>query len=269
MSVEMLKKIHAKINELRLEAASLLEWADVETENQFFRLNREEFGGPEGAARELRRLWQMPSGPVGNLTNMIEGAGGVVFRCDFETSAIDGVSQWPLDDSSMPPIFFINDVISGDRFRFTLAHELAHVVLHHLPTPDLEGEADRFASEFLMPAEEIKDSLKDLTIESAAELKSVWKVSIAALLRRARDLKTITEARYLTLVKRMSFLGDRKCEPIPIPQEEPALFDAIFSVNRNDIGRSDEELCEILAVVPETLAKRFGRGRTGLRLRFA
>lgn len=269
MSLQLLKRIHAKINELRLEAAALLEWADVETESDFFRLNRDDFGGPEGAARELRRLWQMPSGPVAHVTSLIEGAGGIVFNCDFETIALDGVSQWPLDDSSMPPVFFINDCISGDRARFTLCHELGHAVLHHLPTPDLEGEADRFASEFLMPAVEIRDSLRSLTIESAAELKSYWKVSIAALIRRAKDLKVITADRYTSLMKRMSTLGYRKCEPIPIPNETPELYRALFDLQRSEMGRSDEAICATIHVRPDVLSRRFGRGNTGLRLRFA
>lgn len=264
MSLQMLKRIHAMINELRFETAALLDHADVETDNVFHRLNREDFGGADGAARELRRLWQIPSGPISNVVNYIEGAGGVVFDCDFGTMAIDGVSQWPLDDASMPPVFFVNEDVPGDRARFTLSHELGHIVLHHLPTPDLEGEADRFASEFLMPAEEIYDSLKSLTIESAADLKLHWKVSIAALIRRAKDLKAIGPERYTSLMKRLSALGYRKCEPIPIPRETPELFMALFDMQRRDMGKTDRELCDIVAITPDVLMRKFGRGKTGL-----
>lgn len=264
-----LKTLHARINEVRLQAASLLEWAELETENEFFRLDQREFGGPAGVANELRRLWQIPDGPICNITDCIEGAGGVVFSCDFNTPAIDGVSQWPIDDPSMPPVFFINSEIPGDRSRFTLAHELGHIVMHHLPSPNMESDADQFASEFLMPQDDIIEELQDITIEKAADLKVRWKVSMAAIIRRARDLNVISGARYLNMVKRMSALGYRKCEPIPLPQEEPALFDAIFNVNRIDLGRTDDELVELLSISKETLARQFGLGATGIRLRFA
>ncbi|MBK7012326.1 MAG: ImmA/IrrE family metallo-endopeptidase [Xanthomonadales bacterium] len=45
-------------------------------------------------------------------------------------------------------MIFINKDVPGDRWRFTLAHELAHLVMHDIPKPDMEDEADEFASEF-------------------------------------------------------------------------------------------------------------------------
>ena len=107
----------------------------------------------------------------------------------------------------MPPVFFVNESIPGDRERFTLCHELAHVVLHHKPAKDPEAEADRFASEFLMPANEIRAELSRLTIEKAADLKIRWKVSMQAIIRRARDLRAIDQDRYTNMMKRMSRIG--------------------------------------------------------------
>lgn len=46
----------------------------------------------------------------------------------------------------MPPLFFVNVTIPADRVRFSLAHEIGHIVMHQLPTDDMEREADRFAS---------------------------------------------------------------------------------------------------------------------------
>lgn len=269
LSVKTLNRIHARINEFRLEAASLLQWAEVETENRFHRISVKEFGSPSAVARELRRLWQIPSGPIRNVTTFVEGAGGVVFNCDFESGVIDGVSQWPIDDDSMPPIMFINENLPGDRYRFTISHELGHVIMHHLPSSDLECEADEFASEFLMPAADIRDQLENLTIEKAADLKSQWKVSISAIIRRAKDLRVISSEQYTALMKRMSYLGFRKCEPVPIPVEQPRLFKSLFDVVRVQEGKTDSEICEILSITVDDLLTRFGRGANGLRLRFA
>src|ERR1700730_1023199 len=96
----------------------------------------------------LRRSWGIPNGPVENLTTAIEAAGGVVLRRSFGTSKIDAMSKWAPGE---PPLFFINSEIPADRCRYTLAHEIGHIVMHQVPTPDMEGEADRFAEEFLMP----------------------------------------------------------------------------------------------------------------------
>ncbi len=59
----------------------------------------------------------------------------------------------------MPPLFFINVTIPADRVRFSLAHEIGHIVVHQLPTDDMEREADRFAAEFLMPESAVRPDL--------------------------------------------------------------------------------------------------------------
>jgi len=259
-----LSRIHAVVNELRLQAAALLEYAHVDSDNEFFRLDYK--GDPEWAAKELRRVWQIPSGPIRNVVQAIESAGGVVFRCGFRSLSVDGISQWPLDDDDMPPVFFVNEAIPGDRERFTLCHELAHVVLHHVPALDPEPEADRFASEFLMPANEIKPELGRLTIEKAADLKIRWKVSMQAIIRRARDLQVISQDRYTGLMKRMSALGYRKCEPIPTVAEEPELFAAMVDLSRGHFGHTDEQLIDLLCIKAEDFFARHGRGRSALRL---
>ena len=86
-----------------------------------------------------------------------------------------------------------------DRARFTLAHELAHLIMHRIPTPDSEGEADRFASEFLMPARDIAADLNGFSLQKAAVLKPYWRVSMAALIQHAEDLSKITEWQHKNL----------------------------------------------------------------------
>lgn len=261
-----LKRIHAHVNELRLQASALLKFAEIESDNQFFRLDLPTLGTPENAAARLRQSWQLPTGPIRSVVDAIEAAGGIVFRCEFRNSAVDGISQWPLDDPDMPPVFFVSEDVPGDRERWTLSHELGHVVLHHLPTADPEAEADRFASEFLMPAEEIGSDLEGMTLERAAELKAYWRVSMAAIIRRARDLEQISARHYRTLCMQMSSLGYRKCEPIPIPPEEPQLFSAVLDVLRTHHRRSDHDLSEMMGLHLPQFTEKYGHGFTGLRL---
>jgi Zn-dependent peptidase ImmA (M78 family) len=78
----------------------------------------------------------------------------------------------------------------ADRMRFTLAHELGHLVMHHdQPTQSMEQEANEFASAFLMPARDIRPHFaRRVDLRLFAELKPVWRVSMASLLMRARSL---------------------------------------------------------------------------------
>lgn len=243
-----LTSIHAQVNILRIQASRLLKHTAIHSNYSFFRLDMNKLGSPEECARRVRKLWQLPTGPVRSVTNSIEAAGGIVFRCAFGTRAVDGISQWSQSDGEAPPVFFVNDQIPGDRERWTLAHEIAHVVMHHLPTDTPEREADRFAAEFLMPADEIEGDLRNLTLPKASALKSYWKVSMAAIVRWARTLGKISENQYDYLFKQMGRLGYRLCEPVPIPPEEPELLPEMVSVYRRASGKTIRELSDYLGM---------------------
>lgn len=265
LSVKMERRIHAQVNEHRIHAAVLLREAEIESKFSFHRLAMGE-GGPEKVAQTLRQLWQLPNGPVRSVVGSIERAGGVVFRCPFGTTMLDGVSQWPLDSDHVPPVLFVREDAPGDRERFTLCHELGHLVMHHLPTPEPEDEADSFASEFLMPAREIGPDLSRLTLEKAAALKCYWKVSMAAIIRRAHDLGKINDRQYRYFNAEMNRLGYRKCEPAPIPPEEPRLFAEILEVHRSAHGRNVGALSALLGLRIHQFEEMYGRGLTRLRI---
>ncbi|OAI40193.1 hypothetical protein AYO40_05040 [Planctomycetaceae bacterium SCGC AG-212-D15] len=266
LSVRELKRIHAQVNILRIHATRLLADAEIESVNQFHRLDMVQLGGPEIVAQRLRHLWNLPLGPIRGVVGAIENAGGIVFRCPFSTKKVDAISQWPLDLSGLPPVFFVNDDIPGDRMRWTLAHEIGHIVMHHLPTDDPEREADRFASEFLMPAREIASELSPFSLQKAAALKPFWKVSMAALIRRARDLKVIAERRYNYLNVQMGMLGYRKCEPVPLPAEEPEMLREIISFHRRTEARSVEDLSRMLSIHEKQFREQYWQDLSGMRL---
>jgi Zn-dependent peptidase ImmA (M78 family) len=48
--------------------------------------------------------------------------------------------------------------------RWTLVHEIGHILMHRFPTDNMEREADEFAAEFLLPAKDVKPQLYDLTL---------------------------------------------------------------------------------------------------------
>ena len=140
---------------------------------------------PADAARMTRTQWQMPSGPARSIVRWVEAAGSVVLMTDLGNQRVDGLSQWTADH----PVIVVNSANPTDRIRWTLAHEIGHLVLHREDaTEDMEREADAFAAEFLMPEILIRPKLANMTLGKALDLKREWGVSVAALIQRARQL---------------------------------------------------------------------------------
>ncbi|NYE95880.1 Zn-dependent peptidase ImmA (M78 family) [Psychromicrobium silvestre] len=195
---------------------------------------------PEEVAQGLRKRLALAPGPLPDIVQVLEQAGMAVVRRDLGSTQIDAIVSWPEGDW---PLVLLGNHAPGDRQRFTLAHELGHAIMHQLPSEYQEQEADRFASEFLMPLQDIRSELKEISIPSLARLKSRWQVSMAALLRRARDIGTITEARYKALIIEMSRAGYRKREPVDIivagPQQIPEAIK-----RRLALGETPSDLAE-------------------------
>jgi Zn-dependent peptidase ImmA (M78 family)/transcriptional regulator with XRE-family HTH domain len=267
LSVAELRMIHAKVNLLRIQASRLLRQARVRSNYTFHRLDPSKYGGPEGCARRLRQLWQLPHGPVRNVVRTIESAGGMVFRCPFGMTRVDGISQWPLDDPGMPPVFFVHEGIPGDRQRLTLCHEVGHIVMHHTLTgEDPEEEANRFAAEFLMPASEIGPELHDMTLPKAAAMKPYWKVAMQAIIMRAYHLGKIGQKQYQGLFRQLGARGYRKCEPVPIPPEEPDMFRDLLDFHRKSLGRGIQELAPFLGELEDNFRTYYGNNFSNFRL---
>lgn len=202
-------------------------------------------GNAQDIAHAVRATLRLPRGPIRNVTQVIEQARGLLMPLDFETKLIDATSCWP---PNMPPLFFINLNSSGDRLRFSLCHELGHIVMHQdNPNLDMEQQADQFAAEFLMPEDDIRPYLTNLSIEKLAALKPFWKVSMAALLKRARDIGEITPRHAKTLWIQLGRAGYRIREPVEldIPVEIPTLFKEIIGVYSNEMGYSFSDLAKL------------------------
>lgn len=233
------RRIQAEINIRHMQIVRLLR--SVEHEHMFPSIPPEAQGNnPERVARRVRELWHVKDGPIPDMTRVVEDAGGIVVLVDFGTRLIDGVHLWI---SGTPPVFFMNRDVPGERFRFSLAHELGHAVMHHSSAlDDVEDQAQLFASEFVMPRATIRLDLRGLNLESAARLKRVWKVSMAALIMRAGHLREIGEATRRRLFSHLSARGYRMNEPWPVPLEEPATFSRLVNFHKADLGLTDDEL---------------------------
>lgn len=186
----------------------------------------------EDAAARVRAVWRMPSGPVADVVGLLEAHGVVVIRLPLSTAAVDAFSL-PFPDH--PVVVLGADKNDRGRSRFDAAHELGHLVIHGEQVwgmKEVEDQAHAFAAAFLMPADDIRGELPAVVDWSLFfELKQRWQVSLAALLRRSRDLGIMSPQTYLSAVKAASARGWRRIEPVSLgvpekPQVIPSLLTA-------------------------------------------
>lgn len=195
---------------------------------------------PHDAAQIARsQLGLSPDQPVSNLVHALEKAGAYIVILPDAVEQLDGFSTW-VGDQAARPIIAINPHMPVDRRRFSLAHELGELVIGRISAPSpsaREQLINQFASEFLLPEESVRDELlSPVTLTTLLPLKRRWGVSLQALVRRARDLDTITERQYLYLNKQISKRGWGRHEPgsDELPDEVPRAVRKIAEVVYGD-----------------------------------
>jgi len=241
-----LKQAHAELNLRLIHLRRYLGAVELDAEVPLPWLDVDEVGGPAEAARTIRRAWMLPPGRIRNLTDCCERAGILVVWCDL-SAAIDGVTMRVRD---LPPCIFLNRNATADRMRFSLAHELGHIIMHRVPTDDIEDEANAFAGELLVPEKELTQHVigNRITLEFLARQKAFWKVSMAFLLYRIGRLGLANRHQTEYLWKQISSLGWRLREPreTDIPFEEPSVFPKMIRLHANELGYNAEGLSELV-----------------------
>ena len=257
LSTRLLAQLHAQINIRRIHVSRLLRAVEFE-QDRVPELDPDDFPGEASdVARAVRASWMLPRGPVANMAWAIEDAGGIVLSVDFGTPLLDGVSRWV---PGLPPLFFLNQDAPGDRARLTLAHELGHMVMHHVARPEMESQAFEFAQEFLMPEQEIRHQFDDLTLDRLIALKLHWKVSMQALLKRAESIGHVNPGKARYLWSQIAQAGYRTREPAEadIPPEEPRQVKEILRLYRESLAYTPDQLGALLTLGPEELELTYG-----------
>jgi Zn-dependent peptidase ImmA (M78 family) len=255
LSAKALGRIVAEINIRRIHVSIMARSFKFNVGASIPEIDRDETMGRgrrppsiEDCARMVREHWLIPRGPVDNLVDLIESNGGIVIPCDFGTDLIDAMSQ-RID--GVPVLFFVNSSSPADRVRHTLAHELAHLVLHRATLTDedeLESEADEFAGAFLLPAEDIRAQFRRFDLRHLANMKAHWKVSMASLAVRADRLGLISQYQSKMFWIEMGKLGYRKREPHELPSESPWLLRRMVEFHQRRLGYSSIDMAALLCL---------------------
>jgi Zn-dependent peptidase ImmA (M78 family)/DNA-binding XRE family transcriptional regulator len=227
--------------------------------------------GPTESAEILRELWRLGRGPIKNMVHLLESKGVEVYWLDEPSPVVDAFSLWHGDQ----PFVILNaNKPAGDRGRYDAAHELGHLVMHRyhdlVGDRNTEREADIFAANFLLPADQYKQETPRYPIlERFFPLKERWGVSIGAMVRRSRDVGVFTEWDYIRACKDISRHGWRVSEPVPVERERSHLHRMIFDrlAGRQyfpadlarDLSVQFEDLADLVPVSREFDAKRVRR----------
>jgi len=259
LSARDVDMITAELNIRLMQLRRFMEVVDYSPPSQVPTLDVEQFESPAAIAALVRAHWKMPAGPVKNLTRLLENAGVIVGESSFSGASVSGVT---FAAPGRPPIVLVNRSHPADRLRFTLAHELGHLVMHRFPTAGMEDEANQFASAFLLPPHEIEDVFRGrkMSLELLASLKKEWRVSMQSLLMAAQNGGAVTgnQARYLW--QQISARGWRTREPasLDFPFDKPTVLPTILKAHTEDMGFNFDELVEISRVGKDDFTEFYG-----------
>jgi Zn-dependent peptidase ImmA (M78 family)/DNA-binding XRE family transcriptional regulator len=177
-------------------------------------------GSPEEAAAQTREMLGLDkTSPIPHLMRSFEKAGGVLLSLP-ELLGREAFAVW----EAGRPIVGIGPSSSGDRLRFSMAHEIGHLILHNAPTAmaQAEKEAHRFAAELLAPREAISEDITGLlTFEKLGKLKQKWGIAMSAILFRARELRLISRRNHDQLIIEISSFRMKEPSEFSIPLEQP------------------------------------------------
>lgn len=219
---------------------------------------------PETAAQTLRNQWRLGHEPIEHFVALLESRGILPFWSDIDSRTVDAYSHW---DNDNPLVVFNVHEIAADRARFNAAHELGHLVLHHdalsgqniveevdgEKRQQLEIEANRFASAFLMPEAAWLDVAPIQPVpEAFLDLKSHWGVSVAAQIRRNFDLELFSKDQYERAMTRLTVKGWRTREPELLEAETSIVHRKVLESLQSE-GRSAEDLADELHLPVEDL----------------
>ena len=199
------KKSQLKLRDERSIIAQIRDWLEryLEIENLYdldesyslpekYKILREE--DLEKAAIQLREKWSLGTAPIENLIEFFEDKGIKVGRIkghrDFDSCTFKTDNE--------RPVMVVKKDVPGDRQRFSLAHELGHLILDIPESMDSEKAANRFAGAFLVPKDvayaELGEKRKSLNPLELHLLKHKHGLSMLGWVHRAEDLRIISRS---------------------------------------------------------------------------
>lgn len=149
------------------------------------------------AAELLREKWSLGNGAIFNIVEILEDKNIKVVKLDVDED-FDGLQTF-VNDTIPVVAYNLKKANKPDRIRFTLLHELAHLLLKFGNITDRQKETlcHQFAGAMLLPEETIKAELGEhrnkISSLELANIKKQYGISMQAIIMRAKDCGIINE----------------------------------------------------------------------------
>ncbi|WP_353719338.1 XRE family transcriptional regulator [Dyadobacter sp. 676] len=170
------------------------------------------------AADLLREKWGLGANAVVNIAGFLEDMHIKVVEIDVDTH-FNGMQTWANEGL---PVVAYNKNLQGkpDRIRFTLLHELGHLLLQFGDVKDKQKEVlcHQFAGALLMPESVLKEKLgphrSKLSLHELGNLKRQYGISMQAIVMRAIECKIVSEHYGRQFFKMIEEMGWKSREPV-------------------------------------------------------
>ncbi len=190
-------------------------------------------------AQDLRRNWKLGTGPIPDMTSLLEDKRIRVFVIPL-SDRVYGLTCLVCrpNQKAMVPVIVVNQRVTLERRRLTLAHELAHWLIDESSPVDHERASNVFAGAFLVPRDHLERVIGSprnaLAYDELVQFKRMYRISAAALLVRLRQVGVI-DGSTLEYAFQTFGRGWRSYEPEPLegPGEE----------GKHEVPRRFERLC--------------------------
>jgi Zn-dependent peptidase ImmA (M78 family) len=209
----------------------------------------------ESTANNLRKHWGLGLGPIPNIIKLVESKGIIVLPLPNSCVKVDAYSTW----RGKRPCILLSLAKTPSRVRFDVAHELGHIILHEETLAGekiTERQAYRFAGAFLFPMESfLEECPRRWSLQAFQQLKFRWKMSIQALLYRAKNLGCISQSTYQRArIQLYHLYNTNKYEGPEWDMEKPVILGQALELLSDQITL--DQLASELSLFPKELRER-------------
>ena len=249
-ALELLKNV------IQNQVAKYLEVLNLNSYTSSFRMKKYDCNSLEDAevaANHFRESIKISlRQPISDLISILENLGIIIITIENTESRFDDFDGLSEVVSGVPIIVILDNIQDGARQRFTIAHELGHLILNIKdPTLDKEKLCHRFASALLMPKGAVENEFgikrDNVSFYELEAFKQEYRVSYAAINYRLKDLNIINEYLYKKLSIEINKIIGRK-DPKPIQPEVSYQFKRLVYKLEASKVISLQKACEYLGV---------------------
>jgi len=158
---------------------------------------------------KLRKVWKIGCDPIHSVVELLESQEIKVIELDLDLKKFDGMSSW-IDNKYQ--VIVVNENFTIERKRFTLLHELGHLLLNideSLTDKEKENLCHNFAGSMLFPKEavinEFGNNRKNISLQELEIIQQKYGISIQAILFRLLNCSIITKITQEIFYKKINY----------------------------------------------------------------